>query len=94
MPTITVYTKPGCGYCHAAKDLLGRKRLAFHEINIGADVGARAHMIERAGGRTTAPQIVVGETHVGGCDDLYELEAKGYLDRIIEEAAAVSSGAA
>lgn len=95
MPKITIYTTPTCPYCHAAKELLAHKHLAYHEIDVSADPTLRTQMIERAHGRRTVPQIFVGRTYVGGSQDLHELEAKGYLDAIIEEeAATLSNGAA
>jgi glutaredoxin 3 len=84
MTDITIYTKPGCPYCHMAKGLLGRKGVAFSEIDIARDSARRPEMIARAHGRTTVPQIFIGETHVGGCDDLYALEQAGKLDALLE----------
>lgn len=83
MAEIEVYTTPICPYCLSAKDLLRRKGVAFLEINVAGEPQRRAEMIARANGRTTVPQIFVGETHVGGCDDLYALEEAGELDRLL-----------
>ena len=80
MPLIEIYTTGYCSYCHAAKALLRRKGVAFTEIDVGRDRERRTEMIERANGGTTVPQIFIGASHVGGCDDLYELEADGQLD--------------
>ncbi|MBA3313927.1 MAG: glutaredoxin 3 [Planctomycetaceae bacterium] len=80
---MVIYTKIWCGYCTRAKDLLARKGVAFTEVEISDDDVLRDVMIERAGGRQTVPQIFVGETHVGGCDDLYKLEAEGRLDGLL-----------
>jgi glutaredoxin 3 len=67
----------------AAKDLLRRKGVDFIEINVAGDRTLRARMVERASGRVTVPQIFVGETHVGGCDDLYALDDAGGLDPLL-----------
>ncbi|MFO1097737.1 MAG: glutaredoxin 3 [Xanthobacteraceae bacterium] len=83
MAEIEVYTTPICPYCLSAKDLLRRKGVAFLEINVAGEPQRRAEMIARANGRTTVPQIFVGEKHVGGCDDLYALEEAGELDRLL-----------
>ena len=83
MPPIEVYTTPYCPYCHAAKDLLRRKGAAFTEIDVSGDRELRAKMTQRANGRTTVPQIFIGTTHVGGCDDLYELDEAGGLDPLL-----------
>ena len=72
-----------CPYCHAAKDLLRKKGADFEEISLDGDRAGRAAMSERAGGRTTVPQIFIGATHVGGCDDLYDLESDGKLDGLL-----------
>jgi glutaredoxin 3 len=83
MPGITIYTKFACPYCDAAKDLLRKKNAAFEEISVDGDWGAQEKMSERANGRWTVPQIFIGETHVGGCDDLYDLEQAGALDHLL-----------
>ena len=83
MKPVEIYTSPLCGFCHAAKRLLTRKGVAFHELNVLADPGRKPEMIERAGGRRTVPQIFIGDTHVGGCDDLFELEDEGKLDALL-----------
>jgi glutaredoxin 3 len=83
MASIEVYTTPYCPYCIAAKELLSRKGAEFVEINVAGDRDLRAKMVERAGGRTTVPQIFIGETHVGGCDDLYALDDAGGLDPLL-----------
>jgi glutaredoxin 3 len=85
MPEIEVYTTPICPYCLSAKELLRRKGLPFLEINVAGEPQRRAEMIARANGRTTVPQIFVGGTHLGGCDDLYALEEAGELDRLLTE---------
>jgi glutaredoxin 3 len=82
MQDVTIYTKGWCPYCAAAKELLDRKGVAYTEIDIERESGSRTQMIERAG-RTTVPQIFIGERHVGGCDDLHALDAKGQLDPLL-----------
>ena len=83
MPPITIYTKMMCPYCSAAKRLLTEKNAPFEEISVDGDRAKQAAMAERAGGRTTVPQIFIGEKHIGGCDDLYDLERAGGLDPLL-----------
>jgi glutaredoxin 3 len=83
MPPVEVYTTPYCPYCIAAKDLLRRKGVAFTEINVLGNRELRSTMIERAEGRTTVPQIFIGMTHIGGCDELYALDEAGGLDPLL-----------
>jgi glutaredoxin 3 len=83
MASVEVYTTPYCPYCVAAKDLLRRKGVDFVEINVAGDRALRTKMVARAGGRMTVPQIFIGETHVGGCDDLYALDGEGGLDALL-----------
>ena len=83
MPPIVIYTKSTCPYCHAAKALLQSKGAAFEEIRVDGDRAAQAAMAVKAGGRSTVPQIFIGERHVGGCDDLHELESAGRLDTLL-----------
>ena len=82
MSEITLYTKPTCPYCLAAKALLRGKGAAFREIDIENNRARRLEMIERSG-RRTVPQIFVGDTHVGGYDDLRALEKQGGLDALL-----------
>jgi glutaredoxin 3 len=84
MPGITIYTKSWCPYCAAAKKLLEEKGTAFTEIDIEAKPEKRAEMIQKAGGRTTVPQIFIGDRHVGGCDDLYALDDRGQLEPLLQ----------
>jgi glutaredoxin 3 len=77
MPPVEIYTTPYCPYC------LDAKALAFTEFDVSRDRDLRVKMVERANGRTTVPQIFIGATHVGGCDDLYELEGQGKLDPLL-----------
>jgi glutaredoxin 3 len=80
MPPITVYTKPFCPYCTAAKALLAEKGAPFAEIDVGGDRAGFEAMAARTG-RRTVPQIFIGERHVGGCDDLHAADRRGDLDR-------------
>jgi glutaredoxin 3 len=84
MPAITIYTKSWCPYCSAAKKLLTEKGAAFTEIDIEKKPEARAEMIQKAKGRSTVPQIFIGERHVGGCDDLYDLDDRGQLEPLLQ----------
>jgi glutaredoxin 3 len=84
MPPVEVYTTPYCPYCVSAKELLSSKGVAFVEINVAGEPARRAEMVARANGSTTVPQIFIGATHVGGCDDLYELEDAGKLDALLK----------
>ncbi|WP_120499441.1 glutaredoxin 3 [Roseovarius sp. EL26] len=83
MKSVELYTSPLCGFCHAAKRLLKQKGVKFSEVNVLAQPGRKAEMIKRANGGRTVPQIFVGETHVGGCDELYALERAGKLDKLL-----------
>ncbi len=86
MAEVVIYTTRYCPYCVSAKGLLGRKGVSFTEIDVSGDRQARQQMTERAQGRTTVPQIFIGATHVGGCDDLYELDQAGGLDPLLADA--------
>jgi glutaredoxin 3 len=88
--TIEIYTRPGCGYCSAAKSLLTRKKVAFTEFNVATDPALRQAMWDRAGADATFPQIFIGQTHVGGCDELYALDRGGKLDALLEGQEATS----
>lgn len=83
MPAIEIYTTPFCGFCHAAKRLLNSKGAAFTEYDVSAKPELRREMMQRAMGGHTVPQIFIGETHVGGCDDLYALDRAGKLDPML-----------
>ena len=80
---IEIYTRPGCGYCTAAKSLLTRKNAAFTELSVASDPAFREQMYSRAGEGTTFPQIFIGATHVGGCDELYALDRAVKLDAML-----------
>jgi glutaredoxin 3 len=84
MPSVTIYTKGWCPYCSAAKELLDDKGVDFTEIDIEKKPEARAEMIQKANGRSTVPQIFIGEKHVGGCDDLYALDDRGQLEPLLQ----------
>lgn len=86
MPHIRIYTTPICPYCARAKALLTKKGAQFEEIDVFMDSDKRAEMEAQSDGRRTVPQIFVGETHVGGCDDLYALDAAGKLDALLQGA--------
>ncbi|MDA7423440.1 glutaredoxin 3 [Thalassococcus lentus] len=83
MQPVELYTSPLCGFCHAAKRLLKSKGVDFSEVDIMAEPNRRSEMMDRAGGRHTVPQIFIGDTHVGGCDELYALERAGKLDPML-----------
>jgi glutaredoxin 3 len=82
MAAVTIYTKAWCPYCSAAKELLSKKGISFEEVDV-SNRAEQAAMAQRAGGRSTVPQIFVGDTHIGGCDDLYALESAGRLDPLL-----------
>lgn len=82
MANIDIYTKATCPFCHRAKALLQSKGAPFNEIAIDNDPKKREEMIERSG-RTTVPQIFIDGQHIGGCDDLHALDAKGGLDPLL-----------
>jgi glutaredoxin 3 len=84
MSNIKIYTTPICPYCVRAKALLKKKGAAFDEIDVFMDADARQEMEDKANGRRTVPQIFIGDRHVGGCDDLYDLESQGELDPLLK----------
>ena len=83
MQPVTIYTKSWCPYCHSALDLLKQKGVNYEQIDVSADGEAQAAMAVKANGRSSVPQIFIGETHVGGCDDLYALDRAGKLDPLL-----------
>lgn len=83
MKQVIMYTTPICGYCAAAKRLLQSKGASYQEINVMIDPAKKAEMMQRANGRRTVPQIFVGDTHVGGYDDMAALEQSGKLDALL-----------
>jgi glutaredoxin 3 len=82
MNTVIIYTASYCPYCHLAKELLRTKGATFEEIDVTGNSQLRSQMAEKAG-RSTVPQIWIGETHVGGCDDLQALDRSGKLDGML-----------
>lgn len=86
MPVVEIYTKTFCPYCWRAKLLLESKGVEYKEIGVDFGGELRQLMIERARGRTTVPQIFIGEHHVGGCDDLVALDREGKLDELLATA--------
>ncbi len=87
MPKIEIYTTMMCPYCFRAKKLLDKKQAAFVEYDVSIDRKGRETMRRRAGGRTSVPQIFIDGQHIGGCDELYALDAKGGLDPLLTAAA-------
>ena len=82
--TVEIYSKTFCSYCVRAKRLLESKRIEFSEYVIDMDAGKRHEMIQRAGGRTTVPQIFIDGRHIGGCSDLMALESDGKLNALLD----------
>jgi glutaredoxin 3 len=87
MAKVEIYTSPFCGYCHRAKKLLTERGAEVTEIDVMADGEKRQEMMSRAGGRRTVPQIFINGAHVGGCDDIYELDRDGELKPLLERQA-------
>ena len=87
MAEVTIYTRMMCGYCSAAKRLLDGKGVAYTEHDASFSPELKQEMIQRAKGRSTFPQVFVGDRHVGGSDELYELERQGRLDPLLTEQA-------
>ncbi len=85
MTSVEIYTRQYCTYCHFAKELLSRKGVSFREIDVTRNQHVRDEMIQRAGGQSTLPQIFIGATHVGGCDELYALEDAGKLEPLLQQ---------
>jgi glutaredoxin 3 len=83
MKPVEIYTTPICGYCAMAKRLLDGKGVDYTEINVMGDMEKMTAMIQRANGGRTVPQIFIGDTHVGGSDDLHALERQGKLDALL-----------
>ncbi len=82
MKEVIIYSKDPCPYCVKAKMLLQHKKVNFVEIKVTSDE-LRQEVVQKSGGRMTVPQIFIGGAHVGGCDDLYALEANGELDKML-----------
>jgi glutaredoxin 3 len=85
MRPVEIYTTPICPYCFAAKRLLDRKGVAYREIDVSRDPALRQAMVQRAHGQRTVPQIFIGNTHVGGSDDLHALDHAGKLDPLLAD---------
>lgn len=85
MPQIIVYSGPHCSYCDRAKALLKKKGVAFEEFDVRADPAKREEMLKKSNGRKTIPQIFINGQHIGGCDDLHALDAKGLLDGLLAQ---------
>lgn len=83
MSDVTIYTRQLCGYCSAAVKLLSKKGVDFDEKDATFEPALRQEMIQRANGASTFPQIFVGDTHVGGCDDLMAMDRAGKLDQLL-----------
>ena len=83
MAEVVIYTKPGCPYCIRAKALLDRKGAAYTEIVASNDPEKKAEMVSRSNGAVTFPQIFINDQHIGGCDDIHALDAKGGLDPLL-----------
>lgn len=84
MATVEIYTSPFCGYCHRAKRLLQTRNIPFQEIDVVMDPKRRAEMVQRAGGAQTVPQIFINGRHVGGSDDLADLDRAGQLQALLD----------
>jgi glutaredoxin 3 len=83
MKPVRMYTTPICPYCVRAKSLLRKKGVEVEEVDVFMDIGAREEMESKTGGARSVPQIFIGDTHVGGCDELYALEKEGKLDPLL-----------
>ncbi len=85
MSGITIYSSMLCGFCHRAKQLLKQKNLPFKEIDVGERPEAYQAMLKVSHGSTSVPQIFIGDTHIGGCDELLGMNSSGELDDLIAE---------
>ncbi|MEM9988523.1 MAG: glutaredoxin 3 [Pseudomonadota bacterium] len=85
MKSVQIYTRPMCPYCTRAKALLQKKEVDFEELDAFMNAQNRKEMIARSGGARTYPQIFIGDTHVGGCDELHAVEREGKLDALLAE---------
>lgn len=83
MKPVEIYTTPICGFCRMAKSLLDKKGVSYTEIDVMVNPSKKSEMMSRANGGRTVPQIFIGNDHVGGCDDLYDLERAGRLDGML-----------
>ena len=87
MIRVEIYTSPSCGFCYSATSLLKDKGVAYDELDIVFDPNRRSEMIKRTNGRHTVPQIFINDIHIGGCDELYALEAQGQLAPLLSAGA-------
>jgi glutaredoxin 3 len=85
MTDIVIYTRPGCGYCSLAKQLIDSKGKEFTEYNIWAKDEYKADMTKLTGGANTVPQIFINDDHIGGSDELYALDRAGHLDALLSQ---------
>lgn len=83
MQPVTIYTTRICPYCVSAKRLLGKKGVSYQEVSVDSSDDRYAEMLARSNGKRTVPQIFIGDTHVGGWDELYALEKQGKLDQLL-----------
>lgn len=88
MAEVTIYTRPGCGYCVRAKQLLGSKNIDYDEFNVWSKDEYMQDMLKRSGGASTVPQIFINGDHIGGSDDLFALDRAGHLDALLNQASA------
>ncbi len=84
MAKVEIYSSMLCGFCYRAKKLLQQKGVDFTDIDVMVHPKRRAEMVERSGGRTSVPQIFIDDRHIGGCDELYALEASQKLDALLQ----------
>ena len=84
MAEVEMYTRAWCGYCARAKKLLNEKGVAFKELSLDKDRSLRGEMIDRAGGKTSVPQIFIDGRHIGGCDEMVDLDRQGKLDPLLQ----------
>lgn len=85
MAKVEIYSTTVCPFCVRAKMLLDKKKAAYEEINLTTDPGRREEMLSRSNGMRTVPQIFINGKHIGGCDDLYELDMDDGLDPLLAE---------
>jgi glutaredoxin 3 len=85
MSGITIYSSMLCGFCHRAKQLLNQKDLPFNEIDVGEKPEAYQEMLKISNGSSSVPQIFIGNTHVGGCDDLFRMNYSGELETLLAD---------
>ncbi len=88
MPKVEIYSSMLCPFCYRAKKLLTEKGADFEEIDVTMNAGRKREMVQRAGGRTSVPQIFIDDEHIGGCDELHALDAAGKLDARLQQASA------